>query len=530
MEAIARPAAEALSISDLIRLARTGQIRIPHFQRGFRWEGRDIERLFDSVWHGYPIGSMLFWEQPAPAEEVRLGPLEINAPAVETAYLVVDGQQRLTSLVGVLAGPEHPRRPYDLYFDLDNRSIRRPGNRQPPETWLPLRKVIDTNELVRWLLDFRAAGGSEEAVELANTVGNAIRDYSVTVSIVRTNDETVLRDIFDRLNSFGRSLTKAEVFGSLHAATGDAEPSDLRALADEVATLGFGALRDDTVLRSVLAIRGGDVFRDFRSEFAIGEDPADVYRATERALRLAIDFLQRDAYVPHVRVLPYVFVLPVLARFFHLHPTPHSRTRMLLRRWVWRGAAAGAGGGSGATAVFRRAVQTVDPNEHESIKRLLKTVDVHALPPLDLSAIQLNRAAARANVALLASLEPRDLSSGQPIDVPALLDVENGRLLRLPDQKGAVGVLSQIFVHPPLRDDELPAFLAGADADTRRSHGISDVALNFLRQENTSLFLQERGGELMRTLIARRESLAEPGASDRPAIESLIVDGADEPN
>ena len=118
MQPLARPIADARSVSELVELAREGRLRIPPFQRRFRWYGKDIEQLFDSIRKGYPIGSILLWEREAQAAIVEFGPLEVAAPELRDAWWVVDGQQRLTSLIGVLASPaDSPRAGYRAYSD-----------------------------------------------------------------------------------------------------------------------------------------------------------------------------------------------------------------------------------------------------------------------------------------------------------------------------------------------------------------------------------------------------------------------------
>jgi hypothetical protein len=76
-----RPAAEAWEIGELLDKIRTGALRIPRFQRPFRWgEANELE-LFDSVHRGFPIGTLLLWKHPAEAALERFGALEIRAPA-----------------------------------------------------------------------------------------------------------------------------------------------------------------------------------------------------------------------------------------------------------------------------------------------------------------------------------------------------------------------------------------------------------------------------------------------------------------
>lgn len=525
---VARAATTAETIPDLVADAREGKLRIPPFQRRFRWGRTDIEHLFDSIWSGYPIGTLLLWQREAPAARVEFGPVLIEAAAKSDALFVVDGQQRLTSLVGVLAASPDVHGDFELYFDIAQQQFRYKGSRTPPSTWLPMRLVLDTNALLTWLLEFRDHGGTSEQVDIATTLGERLREFHVPVSTVSNADEDTLRIIFDRMNNFGRRLTKAEVFQALHAASGDQEPHDLRDVGEVAAALGFGSLRDDTLLRAVLAVRGGDVFRDFHREFQDGEDPADTYEKAAEALRRAVDFLQGEAGIPHVRALPYAFLIPVLVRFFHLHPDPGPRTLVLLRRWVWRASSVGAGSGSPSTQLLREMVQAVDSFEDLSAQRLLSALAPVPTHPLDMTAIQLNRAAARVNVALLSTLGPLDLRTGEPIDVPRLLGSDApGGLLRLPTVGGSGTSLANLLLHPSLDDDELFEVLAGASSEARSSHAIPRAYTVEELEVSTRDFLRDRLETLNELLPSALAVLAEPGASDRPPIASLIVADAD---
>ncbi len=72
-EPMGRPRAETYQVQDLARLLADGVVRIPRFQRGLRWDARDVERLFDSIVEEFPIGTLLFWQREAPASDVVLG-------------------------------------------------------------------------------------------------------------------------------------------------------------------------------------------------------------------------------------------------------------------------------------------------------------------------------------------------------------------------------------------------------------------------------------------------------------------------
>jgi uncharacterized protein with ParB-like and HNH nuclease domain len=100
-----KPHADTIVVEDLVKKFLAGQIRIPSFQRPLKWGAKDVQRLLDSVYRGFPIGSLLMWKRPMGAQHVRIGPFDIEVGARENAWLVVDGQQRLISLAAALCHP-----------------------------------------------------------------------------------------------------------------------------------------------------------------------------------------------------------------------------------------------------------------------------------------------------------------------------------------------------------------------------------------------------------------------------------------
>lgn len=101
--------------------------------------------------------------------------------------------------------------------------------------------------------------------------------------------------------------------------------------------MGFGPLPEGDVLNALLAVKGLPLDRDFTDALDRDEVPAAL-RATEASLRETIVLLRRDAGFAHVELLPYTLPIVVLSKFFHEFPTPRDRSRLLLRRWLWRGA------------------------------------------------------------------------------------------------------------------------------------------------------------------------------------------------
>jgi uncharacterized protein with ParB-like and HNH nuclease domain len=200
-----RPEARAESIDDLLKIVRTGKIIISFFRhRNFVWDKKDISDLFDSIYRGYPVGSLLFWKRKMdiPDNKIKIGPLEFTIEESGEVDAVVDGQQRLTSLAGVLflkhaTVSKEEENQWNLYFDLKKESFVFPQKKEtPPSHWLPMSIVADTLDYLKWL---RSLNENPELIETADNVAKAIREYKIPVYRV-DSDETEVREIFERLN------------------------------------------------------------------------------------------------------------------------------------------------------------------------------------------------------------------------------------------------------------------------------------------------------------------------------------------
>jgi hypothetical protein len=535
MASVTRPRVESVLPSDLVEYAREGKIRIPSFQRSYRWERSDVTQLFDSIMRGYPIGNLLVWQRPAKAGQVVIGHLTIDAPALGEAYWVVDGQQRITSLVGALTATSDTVDPrFRIYFDLEKGQFVSLARRTSPGVdQMPLSLLLSTARTNAWL---RARPHlSDEQLALADQVVAAIRDYRIPMYIVAGDDESALRDIFDRMNTFGKPLRSAEVFNALHSIAADREPSDLRTLAAAVRAFGYGEFSDQILMQSLLAIRHPKVDRDFRNEFKDDEDRHRSLLATEKALGHVIDFLRDEAGIPHIKLVPYALFIPVLARFMALFGPPDGRAAELLRRWIWRGAVLGVAP-QGNTVGLRQGAGAVRSDPTTSANRLLELLPrgAAAWTP-ELAQTRLNRAQAKVNILGLLSRSPRLLTPGlgrvgDLIDPVQLLEA-GAPLQSLIDDSGDLGRgIANRIVHPPAPAGvNLREVLLREDLDVRvlYSHCLDAQMVDVLRSGRTSLFL-ERRAEIVRKVIADHvQAHALFGFRDGPDVTALLDEDGD---
>src|SRR5947209_14846370 len=102
--------AEPVFISQMMSRILNGEVRIPSFQRGFIWDADRVAHLLDSMYKGYPFGTLLFWRTKTPLKtERRLGPFQLPEPKVDYPIdYILDGQQRTTSIFGVFQSQLSP--------------------------------------------------------------------------------------------------------------------------------------------------------------------------------------------------------------------------------------------------------------------------------------------------------------------------------------------------------------------------------------------------------------------------------------
>lgn len=550
----AQPTATTYELGNLVPLAWSGRIRVPHFQRDFRWQSQDVLRLFDSIVKGYPIGNLLLWVRRQQSEEFMLGRLRLTAPEHDESLWVVDGQQRLTSLANALSQDGHQYKPFNVYYDLaSNEFVESPKSLEPQYIALPI--LFDLKKLLTW---FRTDGlPAAEYFDEAERVATALRQYKVPAYLVRQDDRDVLTDIFDRMNNFGRKLNRGEIFSALYSGEeqGADERLTLAKISDNVAArTGFGSIDIGTVLASVLARRGPDPMRDIRAEFSLSgrrtqsefpdEDEPAAFSQGEDALVRAVNFLIREAGVPHISLLPYRALLVTLTRFFAHFPQPRSNNVRLLRRLYWRLSLVGPMVFKGSFTQFSRTLGgKIQPGDEEgSLRAMLDTI-AEASPVLpSVDRFRTNEATTKIILAAWWSLSPRSLVTGDVLDAQslnALLQqdrtaanaapmifprLKNARTrlwpanrLFLPTDADPVSEIAGVLSKQPLE-------IANEDWEAVLASHLLDRDVAALAEQDRDNFLALRQERILQQLGNFLSRMAEWDYEDTPSLDALDLD------
>lgn len=211
-------------LSGLLHYIDVGDIALPDIQRPFVWSNAKVRDLFDSMYRGFPVGYFLFWENDSGRGVKQIGVGEKRHPVANR--LIVDGQQRLTSLYAVFRGKtvlDHDYkerhidvafRPRDGKFDVADAAIRR-----DPE-WIADISTVwsgsSSYQMVKNFLKQLAQKGpvSDEEENLISHNLDRLFDlqkYPFTaLEIASSVDEEQVADIFVRINSEGVRLNQAD--------------------------------------------------------------------------------------------------------------------------------------------------------------------------------------------------------------------------------------------------------------------------------------------------------------------------------
>lgn len=523
---IARPEARTMSVEDLVATVLAGVMRIPVFQRGIAWESKDVLALFDSIYRGFPIGSLLLREGRAEAAEVMVGPLKLIGAERADAWWVVDGQQRMTALAAALGRsgsiPSTPIDPFVVYFDAATEEFVAPLKLGAiPSTWVPLPRLLDGANLMEWAFTWPHVGDVELRARVFEA-GKRLREFKVPLTIVRTDDEDLLRTIFTRVNNTGKALKWTELHDGLFGHKGTS-PSSLEELADALAKLGMGRPTEDELLPCLVAYQGLDVTRSFQEH--LRRDPQFLDGVAAKAvpvLRMLLGFLRTDCAIEHLRFLPYSTPLVILTRFFKEHPRPNERSLELLVRWVWRTI---VDTDHDDRALRRKGVAAVTSDEESTIQSLLEGARKQRLEIVLPTSFDARSARSRLVLLAMASLHPQRLEDGALIDVGALVQAHDVDAFRAVFPGGGGGPANRILLPGPGSAlATLREFIeqVGVDHPVLSSHAIDPDVATAIRDTDATTALARRAEILRATTQNLGDKMAAWGRSDRPSIEYLL--------
>lgn len=340
-------------LKDLKEKFENREFAIPEVQRQYVWKKSRICNLMDSIFHNYPIGISLIWVAPySKALDIRPNNKTIIPPfnhkaAIKTE-LIIDGQQRLSSLYGILFGLV--QRPdansdinfHELFFNCDKRAVRRFifNKRLTDDTpgYIQLTNLLNTPPSV---LKKRLKLKKWEAKQ-ASLCYKAFHSYKFFILEFAGLDEQKVEDIFIRINSAGMTVSRADtIFSKLK----NVKLRDLMINTQRGLRHGFDSISIDP-LQNTLGLAYGAtqvgqkginvVLKKIDKNKKGNKEFSRTWKRLQFGYQEAVDFLVTNLHVGKLEFLPSQNIYSILAYFFFLNQSRAKPNQIReIKKWFW---------------------------------------------------------------------------------------------------------------------------------------------------------------------------------------------------
>lgn len=316
-----------MKISTILDHIDNGHMALPEFQRGYVWNRDQVRGLIDSLYRRHPVGGLLVW-----ATESRTAAHRGDGPlGAGVVKLLLDGQQRITSLYGLVRGTPpvffdgNARAFTDLRFNLENQSFAffQPVQMKDDPLWIDVTKLMKHGN--EGLAEFisRLSQDPTTAPKVGEYVSRlsqllAITEIDLHVEEVTGKDKTldVVVDIFNRVNSGGTKLSKGDLALAKICADWPEARDVMKAKLKEWEKAGY-FFKLDWLLRSVNTVLTGEA----KFQFLHDKDAETIQKGLKRAttqIDKCLNLIAARIGLDHDRVLFARFAIPVMVRYLDL--------------------------------------------------------------------------------------------------------------------------------------------------------------------------------------------------------------------
>ena len=360
------------TIKNLIKKIDNNEYVLPALQREFVWKPEQIERLFDSIMKGYPIGSFLFWN----VQNENINKYEfynilkeyhqrdarhntkINISHKDSVTAILDGQQRITSIYIALKGTysykikgawknndnAYPSRQLylnivspnldtnkDVQFDFRFLTNEEAEDFTEDTLWYPVSDILqfEVGEMFTVIARYQELyrkNFPNESVEKTSYIMNSLGTLHQMMekdilAYYEENSQEIdkVLDIFIRMNSGGTTLTYSDLLLSLATAKWQNlnAREEIYSLVDELNMIGNGFnFNKDNILKAALVLTDKKNIKFRASNF--DKQTTNLietnWEKTKKAISLAVNLLSNfgfngDTLIANSVIIPVVYYL-----------------------------------------------------------------------------------------------------------------------------------------------------------------------------------------------------------------------------
>jgi hypothetical protein len=313
-----------MKISTVLDHIDSGHMALPEFQRGYVWNRDQVRGLFDSLYRRHPVGGLLVWATESKTATHR-GDGPLTAGVVK---LLLDGQQRMTSLYGVVRGK--PPKFFDgnaqaftglrFHLEAETFAFYQPVKMQGDPLWIDLTELMRKGNAGLGEFVGRLSQSPALAPKVGEYVGRLSRllgivDIDLHVEEVTGADKSldVVVDIFNRVNSGGTKLSKGDLALAKICADWPEARDTMKQALKGWAGSGYH-FNLDWLLRSVNTVLTGEAKFQFLHNKSAEEIQDGLKRATKR-IDTCLNLIGGRLGLDHDQVLFGRFGIPIMVRY-----------------------------------------------------------------------------------------------------------------------------------------------------------------------------------------------------------------------
>ncbi|MCC8020831.1 MAG: DUF262 domain-containing protein [Akkermansia sp.] len=462
-------------LTDLMKAVDSGAAQLPDFQRGWVWDDGRIRALILSVIHNFPVGAAMFLEYGNESIHFKHKPIEGSGanPAIEPDELILDGQQRLTSLYNALysKNPVHTKtdkgKEIDRYYYLDIEKaldpsadddkvvVSIPATKQVTSEFgrkididlskrqnefkqkmFPLNIILNSSEEQGWQNEYYAYYNYakdiiQQFTELFTKIITPTQKYAMPViSLDKETPKEAVCQVFENVNTGGVSLTVFELVTAIFAMDNfqlrkDWEERKEKYFSGDLLNIVTATdfLTALTLLSSFKA--GGTVSCKKKDVLALSltaykkyaDDLCEGFSEAAKLLREERIFSSRD--LPYsTQLIPLAAICSVLMKGNRIYTTT---TKNMVKQWYWCGVFGELYGSANETRYANDITQVIKwiPERGD----LPKTVTDFFFNPTRLLSLQSRQSAAYKGImALILKNHACDFISGAEMDFSTYLN------------------------------------------------------------------------------------------------------------
>jgi hypothetical protein len=310
-----------MKVSTILDQIDLGAMALPEFQRGYVWNRDQVRGLMHSLYRKHPVGSLLVWVTKTENADARGdGPLTPGS-----VKLLLDGQQRITSLYGIIRG--RPPKFFDgnadaftsLYFNVDDEVFEfyAPLKMKGNPSWVSVTELMQKGVapfLQAFACDPALVPHLADYINRLNAV-DQVKAINLHIEEVTGEDKTVdvVVDIFNRVNSGGTKLSKGDLALAKICAEWPDARDEMKKRLVKWRKAGYH-FRLEWLLRCTNAIVTGEAMFSYLKDVDTPTFRKGLVR-TENAVDTLLNLIAGRLGLDHDRVLGSRYSFPLLARY-----------------------------------------------------------------------------------------------------------------------------------------------------------------------------------------------------------------------